>query len=294
MRLLAHYGEQLAASVFAVLAALLALGGAPLAVRLPFGLVAVLVLPGYGLTALTFPRQRDLARVERLALSIGLSLAVIAFLALALDHSPWGLSLVAVVVGLTAWTLVVIALAAWRRSAIAPLQRYALLRPARWQDLDPSAQRAAQVLCGAAVLCAVSLAAVLAETAPPRTEFYMLGPDGRAQGYPRAATVGTPLDVTVGITNQERQTVTYRLEARDATDVAGGSEAAAAHEAALVGAAGPLRVAAGDTLQWPLRFTPGTAGKDRQIEILLYKDSGARGDAATPLRRLRLWIDVSP
>src|SRR5947209_4506283 len=62
--------DLLAVTLVSLLAAVLAWFDAPVAVRLPFGLLAVLFLPGYSLIAVLFPRPDDLTVVERLALSI--------------------------------------------------------------------------------------------------------------------------------------------------------------------------------------------------------------------------------
>lgn len=81
-------GPTLAVAAAALVAALLAGGGAWLrvAVAVPFALV----LPGLALTGAAFPAGR-LATAERLLLSLGLSLAVIVLGGLLLNLTPWGL-----------------------------------------------------------------------------------------------------------------------------------------------------------------------------------------------------------
>jgi uncharacterized membrane protein len=61
--------------------------------RIALGLVFVLFLPGYVLVAALYPRKDDLDPVERLALSLGLSIAVVPLIGLALNYSPWGIRL---------------------------------------------------------------------------------------------------------------------------------------------------------------------------------------------------------
>jgi hypothetical protein len=86
-----RFGDLLLVGVGAGVASALTLCGArttalQIVVVLPF----VLFLPGYALTAALFPGP-NLGRAERLALSLGLSLAVTTLNGLVLDRTSWGL-----------------------------------------------------------------------------------------------------------------------------------------------------------------------------------------------------------
>jgi len=59
-------------------------------VRVLLGLLLVLFLPGYSLIAALFPRRDDLDGIERIALSFGLSIAVVPLLGLALNYTQYG------------------------------------------------------------------------------------------------------------------------------------------------------------------------------------------------------------
>jgi uncharacterized membrane protein len=61
-------------------------------VRVPTGLLAVLVVPGYALTAVLFPSDEHVDRIERLALALGVSIALVGMQAYALDWVSGGLS----------------------------------------------------------------------------------------------------------------------------------------------------------------------------------------------------------
>jgi len=54
------------------------------ALRIALGLVFVLFSPGYTLIAALFPRKSDIGGIERVALSFGLSIAVVPLIGLAL------------------------------------------------------------------------------------------------------------------------------------------------------------------------------------------------------------------
>jgi len=44
------------------------------------------------------------------------------------------------------------------------------------------------------------------------TEFYLLGPDGNATGYPSNLTLGEDADIIIGLVNHEYKTVNYTTE----------------------------------------------------------------------------------
>jgi len=60
-------------------------------IRIILGLPLVLFLPGYSLIATLFPRKDDLDAIERIALSFGLSIAIVPLLGLALNYTPFGI-----------------------------------------------------------------------------------------------------------------------------------------------------------------------------------------------------------
>ncbi len=73
--------------------------------RYVFGSVFVLFLPGYSLIKALFG-SRELDNIERLALSIGLSLALVPLAGLLLNYTPWGIRTTPVTFCLLALTLV--------------------------------------------------------------------------------------------------------------------------------------------------------------------------------------------
>ena len=76
------------------------------AVRWLLGSIFVLYLPGYALIQLLFPqRTSELDGLERFALSIGLSLALVPLIGLMLNYTPWGIRLGPVVASLSAFTV---------------------------------------------------------------------------------------------------------------------------------------------------------------------------------------------
>ncbi|MGV8084345.1 MAG: DUF1616 domain-containing protein [Coriobacteriia bacterium] len=81
----------IASSVVALVAAGLALLGAPSWARVWFGLPLISVLPGYGIVCAVDPGAR-LGRIERLAISIGVSLALTVLIGLLVAQTSAGLT----------------------------------------------------------------------------------------------------------------------------------------------------------------------------------------------------------
>lgn len=83
--------------------------------RYVLGSIIVLYMPGMALVEALYPRERELSPLERLALSIGLSLAVIPLIGLILNYTPWGIRLNPILVSLTIYTLGLLITAAYRK-----------------------------------------------------------------------------------------------------------------------------------------------------------------------------------
>ena len=89
------------------------------ALRWVLGSVFVLFIPGYVTVEALFPKGRELDSIERFALSVGLSLALVPLVGLLLNYTPWGIRLTPIVISLTILTvgLAVIALARQYRTS---------------------------------------------------------------------------------------------------------------------------------------------------------------------------------
>jgi len=274
--------------VFALLGLLLlgliALGveGLPAALpllRLFLGLFFVLFVPGYALQAALFPRSEDLDGPERLALSFGLSVAVIPPLALILDRLPWGIRLWPIVAGESFVIVTCSAVALWRRRRLPPVERFVVeidVDARRWWAAQDRLSRALYGILAAALLVALFSAAAIVLLPKPGaqfTEFYLLGPEGLAESYPREAAPGEPLSVTAGIANREGLAAEYRIEVRAGE--------------LTIGQAGPLRLEGDEVWEGPIHYVLAEPGDDQEVHFLLFRDGG--GEA---YRSLRLWINI--
>jgi len=85
------------------------------ALRWVLGSVFVLFIPGYVAVEALFPKGRDLDSIERFALSVGLSLALVPLVGLLLNYTPWGIRLAPIVISLVILTVGLAVIAFSRR-----------------------------------------------------------------------------------------------------------------------------------------------------------------------------------
>jgi uncharacterized membrane protein len=93
--------------------------------RWVLGSVFVLFIPGYVAVEALFPKSRELDGIERLALSVGLSLALVPLVGLLLNYTPWGIRLDPIMVSLTILTIG-LALVAFARRFRLSVERFEL------------------------------------------------------------------------------------------------------------------------------------------------------------------------
>lgn len=90
--------------------------------RYALGSIMVLFLPGYSLVEALYPDENSLNPLERLALSIGLSLALVPLVGLILNYTPWGIRLSPVVVALTILVTSLLLISAYRKFTLVKLK----------------------------------------------------------------------------------------------------------------------------------------------------------------------------
>ena len=87
--------------------------------RWALGTLFVIFLPGYAFIEALFVNplsgKKELDQIERFALSIGMSLALVPIVGLLLNYTPWGIRLEPITISLSVLTLVCILVAVYRR-----------------------------------------------------------------------------------------------------------------------------------------------------------------------------------
>jgi uncharacterized membrane protein len=184
--------------------------------RLALGLPFVLFFPGYMVISALFPKKMDLGIIERLTLSLGVSLAVVPLIALGLNYTPWGIRITPILTSLFAFTFAVSIFLYYRRTKLPSEQKYSLNLALKIPTFGTRNRVDKFVLVGFLVglILIVSLTGYLAsapKTGGRFTEFYMLGQNGQLNSYPTYLTLGQNGTVTLGIVNHEYANVTYKI-----------------------------------------------------------------------------------
>jgi uncharacterized membrane protein len=248
----------------------------------------LLFVPGYCALAVIFPRKADLPGFERLALSFGLSVAVVPLLAYGLAVTSWGLSVQSVATGIFLFIVAGTALAYARRYALPLEERFSVrfmtvipamrtLRPRTNSQLHS----VLAILLVFSILFSVSALAYAILTPEPHenfTELYLFGPEGEMRGYPTNFSLGQQKPVIVAVANHENRDVNYTLVV-NLNDTRTSSTLYSQN----------ITVANGQTWQRTILLKPDRTGNSERIDFLLYRD----GNMVTPYRQTFLLANVT-
>lgn len=247
--------------------------------RIILGLPYVLFFPGYTLVVALFPRKEVLDGIERVALSFGLSIAIVSLIGLVLNYTPWGIRLYPILVCLTIFIIATSAVAWYRRRRLPQDEAFTVslnLSLFSWKG-QSLVDKVLSIVLTVVILGAIgTLGYVIAtpKVGEKFTEFYILGLEGKAENYPKKVAVEKEQMVTVGIVNREYEPVTYRLQVRI--------------DGVINNEVGPLLLGHGEKWEKPVGFTPHKVGDNQKVEFLLY-----RGGDSTPYQEpLHLWVLV--
>jgi uncharacterized membrane protein len=179
------------------------------------GLVFVLFLPGYAATAALFPENDQIDGIERVALSFGLSIAIVPLIGLGLNFTPWGIRLDPILASVSGF-IVGASLVAWyRRMRLPEDERFAIVVNV---ELDfwnmPLVDKVLTI--GIAVMLVASVVVLAWAGTTPRvgerfTQLALLGPGGMATDYPRNLTVGEDARVLLSVKSFEHRTANYTV-----------------------------------------------------------------------------------
>jgi uncharacterized membrane protein len=243
------------------------------------GILYTLCVPGYLLQLILFPRREDLNWDGRLGLSFGLSIAIVAPLALALDQFEAGLSLVPFTAAWMGVILLLVMIAAVRQLRLAPAERAGLRWSFSFRSVWAGENKSGRwllVLLFLTLLVGLGAGIGLALLPLPSssfTEFYILGEAGLAESYPYTLAAGQPFEIIVGVRNLEGEAHYYQVQAWDGSG--------------LIGASLPFVLKDGELTEFGFTFTPVETGPDVKIRFELFINGGLQ-----PYRALHLYTRV--
>jgi uncharacterized membrane protein len=281
-------------------------------IRILFGIPLLLFIPGYALIAALFPAARDLDGIERVALSFGLSIAIVPLTGLVLNYTPWGIRLDPIVVALSLITLCLCLFAQYRRAQVPEEERFIVpfsrIHHALAEELFPRAgssrtDRILSILLLVAIVGAIATTVfviVVPKEGEKFTEFFILGETQKAADYPARLVPGTNSSLFIGIGNHEYRTVNYTVETYFMTMTFDDKTNTSALHAMDRIDRFPVQVSHNQTVIMPYAVMPATSGDYNRLEFLLFNetvpDDGITGTERInrSYRNLHLWVTVTP
>lgn len=246
--------------------------------RIILGAAFLLFFPGYTVMAALFPRRDSMQGVERVVLSLVLSVALVPLAGLALNYTPWGIRLEPIYITIASLIFVASIIALYRRQRLDWSQRFEprlRLRMPHW-GTQTKLDKAISLVLVLMILGAAGALFYVVTT--PRagehfTDFYLLGSEGKAKNYPGQLVLGDKAEVTVGIVNHEQEYTNYKISVTLSGE----------HILDL----GPIGLANEAKWQQKVVVVPTEAGEHQKVMFLLFKE-----EASEPYLTLHLWLDV--
>lgn len=309
-------------------------------VRIVLGLVFVLFAPGYAFITALFPESGGqqfepglssrsefdpddgIDGIERLALSLGTSIAIVPLIGLLLNFTPFGIRLVPIVCSLSLFTIGMSIVAAVRRWRIPADERFSVPYSQAYQStkselLNPDSRtdgivNVVLVLSLVLAISSVGYAVIAPNDGEQFTELYLLTENESgelvADGYPENVSAGEPQSLVLGIGNHEEVAVNYtvvvELQRVSITNESTGQGVVNASdnssnisvevlESRELNRFSP-RVGSNQTWLEPHTVSPSLQGEDVRLVYLLYKGEPPNNPSTeNAYREVHLWLNVS-
>lgn len=252
-------------------------------IRTLLGIPMVLFIPGYVLIAALFPKKDDLEGVERIALSFGLSIAVVPLLGLMLNFT-FGIRLVPILLSLCSYSIALTIIAASRRETLPIEERFSVpfykVHKIIDREINTPKSRTDMILTIILVFSiALAVGMIYFVITTPKigeqfTEFYILDPSGKAENYPTAMKNNSPSTILVGVVNNEYIPLNYTMRVLLDKEV-------------LIDTL--FNLAHNGTWENNVTFAPNKIGNDLKLEFWLFKED----NFTAPYRELHLWVNVT-
>lgn len=251
--------------------------------RTILGIPMILFIPGYVLIAVLFPKNDDLESIERIALSFGLSIAVVPLLGLLLNFT-FGIKILPILLILCFYTIVLIFIAARRREKLPLEERFNIHSSHVYEliqnEINVKRGKTELILIGILIFSiAMVFGMIFFITATHKvgeryTEFYILGPEGKAENYPPILKYQNPVTIPVGVINHEYAPVNYTVQVALDRRVLKDTW---------------FELNNNKTWENNITFAPDMEGTNIKLEFWLFKED----NFTAPYRELYLWVNVT-
>jgi uncharacterized membrane protein len=282
----------------------------------------LLFVPGYALVAAIYPRCTDRDRsdflypgeitdtdtglhvIERMLLSVGMSVAVLPILGVVIWATVGGISTDIVLFGVSTFTLGAIAVAVFRRTNLAAAEQFRIspsrgIRRFRSWIVGPSTWKTVVnvLLVGAIVLSVATL--TFAFVVPVTGESYTSAilateQDGTfvTDNYPTNFTAGEPETLTLILSNHEGRTTSYTIVTTVERVNRSGGDITIVAQSELDRSA--MRLASDETVREQYTLAPELTGENLRLSYYVYKGQApASPNDDSAYRDLHLWITVA-
>lgn len=252
------------------------------------------------------PFRAGIDGIERLALSVGLSVVLVPLIGLALNFTPWGVQLGPMMIALTTFTLVATAVAAVRRWNLPEDERFrvpyrAWIATGRSKILEPEtrADGAVNALLALSILLAVGSVGYAVAAPSQGEEFsaiYILTEDDDgelvADGYPTEFESGESGEIVVGVDNHEHRTTEYTVVVAEQLLDSDGNETSVVEQREVDRFSTQLEH--DETWTHAHSIQPTLTGDDVRIVWLLYLDGDVPDEPSTENAEyfVHLWVEV--
>jgi uncharacterized membrane protein len=250
-------------------------------VRIVLGILFVLIFPGYTFLAALFPRKNILDSLMRLALTLGISLALVIILLLILNFTPWGIRLDSSLIILCAFTCITDGVAWLQRRRLPREERFfsgvsfnftSYLQSFQQQKAKDKVLNILLVVAVIGVIGTVVFVLINNKNGEKFTQFYVLNLHGQADNYPHDIISGQSGTVLLDIVNQENATATYKIEI-----LIDGQQ---------VNEIDSIVLNQGEKWEQPVTFTPSQTGDNQEVQFELFTND------SPSFQELHLWLDV--
>jgi uncharacterized membrane protein len=263
----------------------------------------MLLFPGYSFVAALYPGKEGTNNIQRLALSIGVSIAIITLIALILNYTPWGVGAESVLFSVSIFILLASAVALLRRNKVPGRNNYIYQIRMSWPVWAGGVLNkllfVSFIISIIVTLGVVSYVAVSPRVEAAFTEFYILGLNGEAQAYPEVFSLESgdvarveygdgsyvfnePGMVTLGIVSHEKQRASYYVLVN-----IDGEQISINYNGGVVSRIGPVELAEGEKWEKKIGFAPQYIGDNQKVEFLLFKEADS-----VPISSLHLRINA--